>query len=270
MENLTTRNHTKITRKLNVFKSFSLEYISMSLGGSSWPTFDGAVMKGGAGEDDESDYQEEEKVNELVDDDQSLDDEQNDETIDDDDVSDDEKIENEEMEMEKGEPEEIEQQDGEQQDVESDGESEGENESDSESEEEEDGESEDDEYLQKFDKDVRSNFLTEFHPESSAHNDVEVRRFASVVRNKDGDIIDDLHRTIPFLTKYEYTRIIGQRAKQIDSGALPFVEVRNDIIDGDIIAKMELEAKKIPFIIRRPMPGGGCEYWKLEDLEILH
>ena len=131
-------------------------------------------------------------------------------------------------------------------------------------------EEEDEEYLQKFDKDVRSNFLTEFHPESSAHNDVEVRRFASVVRNKDGDIIDDLHRTIPFLTKYEYTRIIGQRAKQIDSGALPFVEVRNDIIDGDIIAKMELEAKKIPFIIRRPMPGGGCEYWKLEDLEILH
>ena len=131
-------------------------------------------------------------------------------------------------------------------------------------------EEEDEEYLQKFDKDVRSNFLTEFHPESSAHNDVEVRRFASVVRNKDGDIIDDLHRTIPFLTKYEYTRIIGQRAKQIDSGALPFVEVRNDIIDGDIIAKMELEAKKIPFIIRRPIPGGGCEYWKLEDLEILH
>ena len=264
----------------------------MSLGGSSWPTFDAAVMKGGAGEDDESDYEEEEKVNELVDDDQSLDDEQNDETIDDDDVSDDEKIENEEMEMEKGEPEEIEEQDSEEQDVESDGESDGESESEGESEgegenesenenesesenegdseEEEDGESEDDEYLQKFDKDVRSNFLTEFHPESSAHNDVEVRRFASVVRNKDGDIIDDLHRTIPFLTKYEYTRIIGQRAKQIDSGALPFVEVRNDIIDGDIIAKMELEAKKIPFIIRRPMPGGGCEYWKLEDLEILH
>ena len=123
--------------------------------------------------------------------------------------------------------------------------------------------------MKKFDKDVRHNFLTDFHPESAAHNDVEVRRFATVVRNKDGDIIDDLHRTIPFLTKYEYTRVIGQRAKQIDSGALPFVEVSKDILDGDIIAKMELEAKKIPFIIRRPMPGGGCEYWKLEDLEIL-
>ena len=147
----------------------------------------------------------------------------------------------------------------------------GQEEEESEEEESEEGsdEEDDEEYLQKFDEDVRRNFLTDFHPESCSHNDVEVQRFTSVVRNKDGDIIDDLHRTIPFLTKYEYTRVIGQRAKQIDSGALPFVEVSNLIIDGDIIAKMELDAKKLPFIIRRPMPGGGCEYWKLEDLELL-
>ena len=31
----------------------------------------------------------------------------------------------------------------------------------------------------------------------------------------------------------------------------------------------ELEEKKIPFIIKRPLPNGGCEYWKLADLEIL-
>jgi hypothetical protein len=31
----------------------------------------------------------------------------------------------------------------------------------------------------------------------------------------------------------------------------------------------ELEEKKMPFIIKRPMPNGGCEYWKLSDLEIL-
>jgi len=131
-------------------------------------------------------------------------------------------------------------------------------------------ESDDEDYLQKFDSDVRRNFLEEFHPEVTTHSDVEVRQFANVVRNKEGHIIDDLHRTLPFLTKYEYTRVIGQRAKQIDSGALPFVEVSNDIIDGYTIAIMELKEKKMPFIIRRPMPGGGCEYWKLEDLETLH
>jgi len=25
----------------------------------------------------------------------------------------------------------------------------------------------------------------------------------------------------------------------------------------------------LPFIVKRPMPNGGCEYWKLQDLEIL-
>ena len=31
----------------------------------------------------------------------------------------------------------------------------------------------------------------------------------------------------------------------------------------------EFEAKKIPFIVQRPLPNGACEYWRLSDLEIL-
>jgi DNA-directed RNA polymerase I, II, and III subunit RPABC2 len=88
-----------------------------------------------------------------------------------------------------------------------------------------------------------------------------------VVRNADGIIIDKLHRTIPYLTKYEKARILGQRAKQINSGAYPFVKVPETVIDGYIIAEMELKQKRIPFIIRRPLPNGGSEYWKVQDLE---
>jgi hypothetical protein len=47
------------------------------------------------------------------------------------------------------------------------------------------------------------------------------------------------------------------------------VEVESDIIDGYLIAMKEFNEKKIPFIIKRPMPNGGCEYWKFKDLEIL-
>ena len=47
------------------------------------------------------------------------------------------------------------------------------------------------------------------------------------------------------------------------------MEVSNDIIDGYLIATKELEEKKIPFIIRRPMPSGGSEYWHLKDLEVI-
>ena len=41
------------------------------------------------------------------------------------------------------------------------------------------------------------------------------------------------------------------------------------MIEGLTIAEKELEAKKIPFIIRRPIPNGGSEYWKVSDLEML-
>lgn len=132
-----------------------------------------------------------------------------------------------------------------------------------------DDDDDDDDYLQKFDKEVKSQFLEEFHPESLSHNYDEIKNLAKVARNKNGNIIDPLHKTTHILTKYEKTRILGQRAKQINAGAKPFVEVKEGIIDGYIIALKELELKKIPFIIKRPIPNGGFEYWYVSDLEIL-
>ena len=134
-----------------------------------------------------------------------------------------------------------------------------------------DDEDEDDEYeenyLRKFDNDIIKNYVNEFHPECLNHNYEEIAKMASIVRNVDGIIIDPLHKTIPYLTKYEKARILGQRSKQIETGAKPLVKVPENIIDSYIIAELELKEKKIPFIIRRPIPGGACEYWHLRDLE---
>ena len=127
----------------------------------------------------------------------------------------------------------------------------------------------DDEYFQKFDSEVRKHHLTNFHPESFSNNYDEISKFTRVVRDNDGIIIDDLHKTVPFLTKYEYTRVLGIRAKQIDSGATPFIKVPENMIDSYLIAKKELEEKKVPFIIRRPIANGGSEYWNIQDLEVL-
>ena len=90
-----------------------------------------------------------------------------------------------------------------------------------------------------------------------------------VTRDEHNIIIDPLHRTLPFLTKYEQARVLGQRAKQIECGAKPFIKVPENIIDSYIIAELELKEKKIPFIIRRPLSNGTCEYWNLRDLEII-
>ena len=127
-----------------------------------------------------------------------------------------------------------------------------------------------DKKLKKFDSEVRDEYLANFHPECMIQNYDEIYNLARVVRDDRGIIVDELHKTLPILTKYERTRVLGQRAKQINDGAMPFVKVPEGVIDGYLIALKELEEKKIPFIIRRPLPNRGSEYWHLEDLQIIN
>lgn len=128
---------------------------------------------------------------------------------------------------------------------------------------------EDSDCFQKLKTSIKTNLISEYHPELMEQNESEVELMSTVVRNNDGVIIDELHRSLPFVTKYERARVIGERTRQINSGATPFIDVEPNIIDGYIIAINEFNKKKIPFIIKRPMPSGKCEYWKLSDLEIL-
>lgn len=141
---------------------------------------------------------------------------------------------------------------------------------DDDEDEDDDGDEPDNaEYFQKLKSDVRDSFVSTYHPESFSHNYDEIQTLSRVVRNSAGVIVDDLHKTIPIMTKYEKTRILGQRAKQLNEGAQPFIKIDSTVIDGYLIAMKELEQKKTPFIIRRPLPNGGSEYWRIQDLEIL-
>jgi DNA-directed RNA polymerase I, II, and III subunit RPABC2 len=132
-----------------------------------------------------------------------------------------------------------------------------------------DDDDDDENYLQRFDESIKQNIIADSHPELHVHNTDEIEVMTRIVRDQHGQIIDPLHRTVPFVTRYEKARILGERAKQINAGAQPLVEVDASVIDGYLIAQKEFVEKKIPFIVRRPMPNGGCEYWKLKDLEIL-
>jgi DNA-directed RNA polymerase I, II, and III subunit RPABC2 len=140
---------------------------------------------------------------------------------------------------------------------------------DEEDDEDEDADKDSSEYFQKLKSSVRESYIDTYHPESLSHNYDEIQTLARVVRNSAGVIVDELHRTIPIMTKYEKTRILGQRAKQINEGAPTFIKIDSTVIDGYLIAVKELEQKKTPFIIRRPLPNGGSEYWRIQDLEIL-
>jgi len=73
--------------------------------------------------------------------------------------------------------------------------------------------------------------------------------------------------TTPYMTKYEKARILGTRALQISMGAPVMVEIVGESDPLEIAAK-ELREKKIPFKIRRFLPDGSYEDWKVKDLII--
>lgn len=80
---------------------------------------------------------------------------------------------------------------------------------------------------------------------------------------------DPNHKSQPFITQYERTRILGFRANQLAQGARPYIVVPPHITSTLEIARLELEQRRLPFIIKRPMPEGTFEYWRLSDLMVL-
>ncbi len=74
--------------------------------------------------------------------------------------------------------------------------------------------------------------------------------------------------TRPILTKYEKTSILGQRAQQILNGSNILVDIKTLKIKNPLeIARKELKEGLIPFIVRRPLPNGTYEDWKVSDLK---
>ena len=134
------------------------------------------------------------------------------------------------------------------------------NESDYESDEEE---------IYLFDDDLENTIINDVHTLLKVNNFNEIKTKTILTRDIKNNIIDELHKTIPILTKYEKAKILGIRAHQINSGCKVFIETTHDEIDSYLLAERELYEKKIPFIIKRPLPSGENEYWNISDLELI-
>lgn len=80
---------------------------------------------------------------------------------------------------------------------------------------------------------------------------------------------DPNHKSNPWLSIFEKTKILGFRANQLAQGAKPYIDVPKHIVDTIDIAKIELEQQRLPFIVSRGMPDGTFEFWRLSQLMIL-
>ena len=75
-------------------------------------------------------------------------------------------------------------------------------------------------------------------------------------------------KTLPFLSKYEKTKILGLRIQQLTTGANTILtEEEQEGLKSNIeIAEKELKLKKIPLLISRRLPNNKRELWHIKDL----
>ena len=73
-------------------------------------------------------------------------------------------------------------------------------------------------------------------------------------------------KTVPFLNKFEKARLLGVRIQQLSAGAQPKISTEGFNTIQDIVDE-ELKQRKIPLIIKRNLPNGDSEEWRLEEFE---
>merc|ERR1712232_177407 len=107
--------------------------------------------------------------------------------------------------------------------------------------------------------------------DSSVDNDDERKQFITSGVNFVNARAEpnELRITPKFMTKYERARVIGIRALQISKNAPVLIDLGKEDMDPILIAEKELNERKIPFLIRRYLPDGSFEDWKVSDLEII-
>jgi DNA-directed RNA polymerases I, II, and III subunit RPABC2 len=77
----------------------------------------------------------------------------------------------------------------------------------------------------------------------------------------------DKRITKPVLNKYERARLLATRTKQLSLGAKPLVKIESKTpLPPYEIALHELKEKIIPLIIKRVLPSGKIELWKMDEL----
>lgn len=126
---------------------------------------------------------------------------------------------------------------------------------------EEDDDDDDDEDTSALTEMNKDDYLQTHHPEVIFPDSAEME---SVLASYSSDTNPVKRISRPILSKYEAASIVGMRSQQIVQGSAPLVDVPTD--DPIEIAQAELKAKIIPIVVRRILPDGKAEYWRLSEL----
>ena len=136
--------------------------------------------------------------------------------------------------------------------------------------EQEEEQEEDSDNVREIAKESRAlQFLNTHHPECRIDYIEDVLTKLPLESYPPDNGSDKRHKSVPYLTLFEKTKILGFRANQLAQGSRPFIKIPQHVTDVLEIASLELEQKRLPYILKRPMPDGSFEYIRLNDLLII-
>jgi hypothetical protein len=85
--------------------------------------------------------------------------------------------------------------------------------------------------------------------------------------------LNSLNRSSPLMTKYEFNQLVGLRTTHIARGSPIFVTLNEDLnihtnMGLRTIAQKELLEGRLPYIVKRTLPTGKIEYWRVKDMDL--
>jgi DNA-directed RNA polymerase subunit K/omega len=72
-------------------------------------------------------------------------------------------------------------------------------------------------------------------------------------------------KTSEIITKFEFTDVVSNRAKQIENGSKIFVDIKNES-DPIVMAEMEIKMKQCPLAVRRMLSNNFAEIWEVNEM----
>jgi DNA-directed RNA polymerase I, II, and III subunit RPABC2 len=75
------------------------------------------------------------------------------------------------------------------------------------------------------------------------------------------------------MTKYEFNQIVSLRVTHLAKSAVPLVELPPSFtvatnLELRAVALRELREGRLPYIVKRVMPNGKIEHWRVADLDL--
>jgi len=96
-------------------------------------------------------------------------------------------------------------------------------------------------------------------------NDKELYEYKPVINQEIIYLTSENRKTSEIMTMFEYTEIIGHRAKQIENGGPCFTNVEG-ITDPIKMAEKELRDRKCPLDIIRKLSNNVAELWHANEM----